>query len=380
MKIVFTGGGTGGHFTPIIAIAQKVNKIIDEENIVGAKLYFFSNDPYDREALFENGIIYEQITTGKIRTYFSFRNFTDIPKILIGVITALIKLFKIYPDVVFSKGAFASFPTVLAARLLFIPVVIHESDSVPGKMNLWSAKFAKRIAVSYEEAGSFFPKEKVAWTGQPVRSEIEMPAIKEKALEFFKLESGVPILLILGGSQGAELINHVILDALPRLLVHYQVIHQTGVRNFKMVQSRSEVVLANNINAARYVPIDYLNNLQMKNAAGTADFVISRAGSAIFEIAGWGVPSLLIPFSEEKMGSNAIHAKKNAFTYARAGAATVVEEENLTANILVAEIDRIMSDKATWFHMQKSAKGFYKGDAALKIAREIVDIALSHED
>lgn len=380
MKIVFTGGGTGGHFTPIIAIAQKVNKIIDEENIVGAKLYFFSNDPYDREALFENGIIYEQITTGKIRTYFSFRNFTDIPKIFIGVITALVKLFKIYPDVVFSKGAFASFPTVLAARLLFIPVVIHESDSVPGKMNLWSGKFAKRIAVSYEEAGSFFPEEKVAWTGQPVRSEIEMPEVKEKALEFFKLEPGVPTLLILGGSQGAELINHVILDALPRLLLHYQVIHQTGVRNFKMVQSRSEVVLANNMNAGRYVPIDYLNNLQMKNAAGAADFVISRAGSAIFEIAGWGVPSLLIPFSEEKMGSNAIHAKKNAFTYARAGAATVVEEENLTANILVAEIDRIMSDKATWFHMQKSAKGFYKGDAALKIAREIVDIALSHED
>ncbi|MFN4181123.1 MAG: UDP-N-acetylglucosamine--N-acetylmuramyl-(pentapeptide) pyrophosphoryl-undecaprenol N-acetylglucosamine transferase [Candidatus Paceibacteria bacterium] len=380
MKIVFTGGGTGGHFTPIIAIAEQVNKIIDKENIVGAKLYFFSNDPYDREALFENSIQYEEIITGKIRTYFSLKNITDAPKIAIGVITALIKLFRIYPDVVFSKGAFASFPTVLAARLLFIPVIVHESDSVPGKMNLWSGKFAKKIAVSYQEAAQYFPKEKVAWTGQPVRTAIELPTTKDKALEFFKLEKDIPTIFIMGGSQGAELINQVILDALPRLLKNYQIIHQTGVRNFKMVKERAEVILANDPNKARYVPIDYLNNLQMKNAAGAADFVVSRAGSAIFEIASWGIPSLLIPFSEEKMGSNAVHAKKNAFTYARAGAATVVEEENLTANILVAEIDRIMSDKATWFHMQKSAKAFYKPEAAAKIARAIVDIALSHEN
>ena len=380
MKIVFTGGGTGGHFTPIIAIAEQVNKIIDQENIVGANLYFFSNDPYDREALFENGIQYEEVITGKIRTYFSFKNITDAPKMVVGIITALIKLFRIYPDVVFSKGAFASFPTVVAARLLFIPVVVHESDSVPGKMNLWTGKFARRIAVSYQEAATYFPQDKVAWTGQPVRTQIQLPATKDKALEFFKLEKDTPTIFIMGGSQGAELINQVILDALPRLLKNYQIIHQTGVRNFKMVKDRALVVLANDPNKARYVPIDYLNNLQMKNAAGAADFVISRAGSAIFEIASWGIPSLLIPFSEEKMGSNAIHAKKNAFTFARAGAATVVEEENLTANILVAEIDRIMSDKATWFHMQKSAKDFYKPEAALKIAREIVDIALSHEN
>src|SRR3989339_900456 len=120
MKIVFTGGGTGGHFTPIIAIAQKVNKIIDEESIVGSKLYFFSTDPYDREALFENGIKYEEISAGKMRTYFSVKNFSDLFKTFFGVFGALVKLFKIYPDVVFSKGAFASFPAVMAARILNI--------------------------------------------------------------------------------------------------------------------------------------------------------------------------------------------------------------------------------------------------------------------
>lgn len=379
MKIVFTGGGTGGHFTPIIAIAQKLNKIIDEENLVGSKLYFFSNDPYDREALFENGIKYEEIPTGKIRTYFSFRNFTDIFKIGFGVLIALVKLFRVYPDVVFSKGAFSSFPTVLAARILAIPVVVHESDSYPGRMNLWSGKFAKRIAVSFQEAAQYFPEGRVAWTGQPVRQEVRTPEVKEKALEYWKLEPGLSTIFVIGGSQGAEAINQVVIDALPRLLEHCQVLHQTGVRNFKSVQGRAGVVLANNKNNKRYTPIDYLNNLQMQNAAGAADLVISRAGSSLFEIAGWGIPSIMIPLSQEKMGRNAIHQKKNAFTYARAGAATVIEEENLTANILVAEVERILSDRVTWHAMGKSAKEFYKPDAAGKIAREIVDIALSHE-
>ncbi len=380
MKIIFTGGGTGGHFTPIVAVAEQVNKIIDAENIVGVELYYASDNPYDREVLFEHGLKFMEINTGKIRTYFSFKNFIDVFKIAFGTFKAIIKVFSIYPDVVFSKGAYASFPTVFAARLLNIPVVIHESDSSPGKMNLWSGKFAKKIAVSYPDAAEFFPKDKVAWTGQPVRSEIETPAPKDKSLEYFKLESSLPTLFILGGSQGAEQINHTIVDALPRLLEKYQIIHQTGVKNFKMVQGRADVILAENKNKSRYMPIDYLNALQMQNAAGACDLIISRAGSTIFEIAAWGIPSIIIPFSPEKVGSLAIHAKKNAFAYARAGAASVVEEENLTANILIAEIERIMRDKETWQYMAKSAKAFYHPNAAAKIARVIVDIALSHEN
>src|SRR3989344_9630070 len=137
MKIVFTGGGTGGHFYPIIAVTQRVNQIIDRENILGAKLYYVSNSPYDKEMLFENGLLYEEIKTGKMRTHFSFKdffmNFLDIFKTMLGVINGIFKMFSIYPDVVFSKGGYASFPTIFAARLLRIPVVIHESDSAPGR-------------------------------------------------------------------------------------------------------------------------------------------------------------------------------------------------------------------------------------------------------
>src|SRR3989344_6039385 len=134
MKIVFTGGGTGGHFYPIIAVAQKVNRIIDHEGILGAKLYYFSDSPYDEDLLFQNGILFEEVVSGKMWTYFSFRNFLDIFKVCFGVINATFKMFSVYPDVVFGKGGYASFPTIFAARILCIPVVIHESDSAPGRV------------------------------------------------------------------------------------------------------------------------------------------------------------------------------------------------------------------------------------------------------
>ena len=375
MKIVFTGGGTGGHFYPIIAVAQKVNKIIDEDRILGAKLYYISDSPYDKEALFENGLLYEEVNAGKMRTYFSIKNFTDIFKMFFGTIGAIFKLFSIYPDVVFGKGGYASFPTILAARILRIPVLIHESDSAPGRVNKWAGHFAKRVAVSFKEAAEYFPSKTVAWTGQPIRTEIEHPSEHVKALGYFKLESNLPVILVLGGSQGAELINNTILDALPRLTKKYQIIHQTGVRNFKMVKDRADVVFADDPNKSRHTPLNFLNPLQMKMAAGAATIIISRAGSTIFEIASWGVPSILVPFTE----SNGDHAKKNAFNYARAGGCSVIEEMNMTANILCSEVDRIIGDKLVWERMKRSAEAFNKPDAAAKIARELVDMALVHE-
>ena len=375
MKIVFTGGGTGGHFYPIIAVAQKVNKIIDEEHILGAKLYYFSDSPYDKEMLLENGLFYEEIIAGKMRTYFSFKNFFDTFKTFFGTINAIFKIFSIYPDVIFGKGGYASFPTIFAARFLRIPVLIHESDSAPGRVNKWAGAFAQKVAVSFPEAAEYFTKKNVAWTGQPIRAEIENPASKKEALEYFKMEENIPVILILGGSQGAGLINNAILDALPRLIQNYQIIHQVGIKNFQTVSGQSEVVLGNNKDKQRYLPLPFLNPLQMKMAAGAATLIISRAGSTLFEIASWGVPSILVPFTN----SNADHSKKNAFSYARAGACSVIEEMNMTANILNSEIDRIIDDKMGFALMSQNAKAFAKPGAAEKIARALVDIALSHE-
>lgn len=375
MKIVFTGGGTGGHFYPIIAVVQRVNQIIDRENIVGAKLYFFSDSPYDQDMLTQNSLLFEPVVAGKLRTYFSFKNFLDFFKMFIGILNAIYKMFSIYPDVVFGKGGYASFPSILAARILGIPVFIHESDSAPGRVNKWAGRFAKKVAISFKEATDFFPKDTLAWTGQPIRMELEHPAPREEAFKYFKFESNLPVLLILGGSQGAELINNTILDALPRLIKNYQIIHQTGVSNYKTVKNRADVVLSGNENRVRYIPMPFLSPLGLKMASGVANVVVSRAGSALFEIASWGVPSVLIPITN----TNLDHQKKNAFSYAHAGACAVIEEFNMTANILSSEVERITTDKELWDQMSKNAKAFSKTDASTKIARALVDMAMLHE-
>ena len=291
------------------------------------------------------------------------------------MVGALVKVFRIYPDVVFSKGAYASFPVLMAARILRIPVIIHESDSVPGKTNVWAGKFAKKIAVSYPDTAKYFDESKVAYTGNPLRKAI-LNVNKSGAHEYFELEKDIPTILIIGGSLGAQIINERILDALPKLVEKYQILHQTGKANVLEVSKTSDIILGNNPNKNRYRIFDYLNDLSLIMAAGASDLIITRAGSTIFEIASWGVPSIVIPITE----SNGNHQRINAYAYARSGAAAVIEESNLTTNVLLNEIDRILQDKNLREKMSLAARSFTHPDAANIIAGEIISIALSHEE
>lgn len=372
IKILLTGGGTGGHFYPLIAVAEEINKLVDEKKIANVRLYYFSDSPYDKEALFDNQIIYKEIKTGKLRTYFSIQNFFDIFKTIGGVISGFFAVFSLYPDVVFAKGAYASFPSLFAARLLGIPVVVHESDAAPGRVTSWAGKFARYVAVSYKESFQFFPKDRTAHVGQPVRPELEHPS--PGGLEYLQLESEVPVILILGGSSGAQIINEAVLDILPELVQKYQVIHQTGKNLFADVQKRSDHILKESEFKSRYKPFPFLNLIGMRMAAGVASVVVSRAGSTIFEIAAWGVPSIIIPFTV----SNNDHAKKNAFAYARAGGCIVVEEKNLKPHVLLSEIERITTDLILHDKMSADAKAFYQPGAAKKIAEKVLSIALEH--
>ena len=374
MKILLSGGGSGGHFYPLIAVAESIKEIAKTENLVSAQMYFMSDNPYDTESLIENDINFIPISAGKMRRYASVSNFFDFFKTIIGVFVALKKVFSLYPDVIFSKGAYASFPVLMAAKLLKIPVIIHESDSVPGRTNLWASKFAKKIAISYPDTAKYFPAEKVAFTGNPLRKAV-INTSKSGAHEYLNLDKNVPTILIIGGSLGAKIINDRILNSLPNLIEKYQILHQTGKNNVKEVSDISKIILGDNPNRNRYRIFDYLNNLTLTMAAGAADLIISRAGSTIFEIAAWGAPSIVIPITE----SNGDHQRTNAYAYARSGAASVIEESNLTTNVLIGEIDRILNDKKLIEKMSAAAKGFSKPDAADKIAREIIGIALSHE-
>jgi UDP-N-acetylglucosamine--N-acetylmuramyl-(pentapeptide) pyrophosphoryl-undecaprenol N-acetylglucosamine transferase len=375
MKIVFTGGGTGGHFYPIIAVAQAINKTVKEQRLVAPKLYYLSGSPYNRQMLYENGIEFRRITAGKIRRYFSLKNFFDQIKTAVGILMSFWQLFFIYPDLIFSKGGYLSFPVLVAARLLKIPVFIHESDSDPGRVNLWSAKFARRIALSYPEALQYFPKDKTAVTGNPIRKEIIIP-LTVGAREFLNLEPAIPVIFITGGSQGAVAINDTVIDILPDLLNRYQIIHQVGNNNLGDTQKRASVLLREHPHANRYKVFTNLTSDALQMTAGVANLVISRAGSTIFEIAQWGIPSIIIPIPEPISHDQ----QKNAYTYARSGGAVIIEQSNLTPSILKSEIDRLMQNPSLLEKMKAGAKSFARPDAGEVIAKEIMALALQHEE
>ncbi len=377
MRIVFTGGGSGGHFYPLIAVAEAIRDVVTEKKLLEPELYFFGPNVFDERALFDNDIRFIHTPAGKMRRYFSLLNFFDSIKTALGILKTLWTLYQLYPDVIFSKGGYGAAPTLIAAKLLHIPVVVHDSDAIPGRATLYAAKFAKRIALSFDSAREYLPeaaREKVALTGNPVRKDILVPA-KDGVREFLGVEEKLPVLLILGGSQGAEVLNDAIVAALPDLVEQYQVVHQTGELNFKTVSGLADVALTKNERRYRYKPFPYLTPLGLKMAAGAADLVISRAGAGgIYEIAAWGLASILVPLPSAAQD----HQRFNAFAYAHAGACVVLEQQNLTPHLLVAEINRLFINPKARNDMAEAAKKFSKPDAARVIAEGVLDIALEH--
>jgi UDP-N-acetylglucosamine--N-acetylmuramyl-(pentapeptide) pyrophosphoryl-undecaprenol N-acetylglucosamine transferase len=374
MRIVLLGGGSGGHFYPLIAVARALRDIAEEERIVSMDIIMMGAKPFDLEALAEDNIQYEEVPAGKIRRYFSISNFSDSLKTLFGILRAIKKITLHPPDVVFSKGGYDSFPVLVAARLYRIPVMIHESDAVPGAVNKWSGRFARRIGVSFPETVGAFPQEKVALIGNPIRPGI-IGGSHDEAFDMFDLESGIPTILVLGGSQGAQKINDVVISLLLELVEKAQIIHSTGKSNFESVKGEAEVSMGESVHKRRYHPFPLLNQSQLRNASFIADVVVSRAGAgSIFEIAAWNVPAILVPITDSAQN----HQRENAYNYARAGAAEVVEEANLTPHLLEAEILKIVGDASRKTDMKAAAKTFARVDAARKIASELIRLGL-HE-
>jgi UDP-N-acetylglucosamine--N-acetylmuramyl-(pentapeptide) pyrophosphoryl-undecaprenol N-acetylglucosamine transferase len=375
LRIVTTGGGTGGHFFPLIAVCEALieKASVDQKQI---KLSFFSTDPYDSELLKKLNISFVRIPSGKRRTYFSLQNFIDLFKIAGGCFIAFFRLLVLYPDVVFGKGGYASFPTLFAARLLRIPVILHESDTIPGRVNIWAGKFANRIAVSFPDAVTYFPEKKSAVIGQPIRKTLLVKSNKEEALKFFSINTAntLPIIAIFGGSQGAQRINDIIIDQLPALLENYIIIHQTGESNFKAVTDRAELVLQKNDHSANYHAYPFFSEEMLHKLSSVAHIIISRSGSMIFEFAAWNIPAVLIPLPPEISRDQT----KNAFAYARAGCGTVLEEKNVTPHVFFATLKQILGEPGVYQEMVTASSAFAKLDAAGKIADEILHVAEFH--
>lgn len=365
MRIVLTGGGTGGHLIPLVAVAKKINEKIGSVEF----LFVGPKGALEEKLMLKEGMPVKNIFVGKMRRYFSLNNFVDLVKIPIGIIQSLWILLVFTPDVIFSKGGYASLPIVLAGWLYRIPILIHDSDCVPGLANSILGKFATRIAVSYPEAEKDFTPGRVILTGNPLRTDINQ-GDPNRARSTFSLVESKKIIFVYGGSQGALIINNQIIKILPQLLRKYQVIHQTGEKNYQDVLNKAGQL---GIKAGRegYHPIAFVND-ELKDLLAVADLIITRAGAnSLSEIAANGKPALVIPI--ERSANN--HQRMNAYSIANTGGCIVLEENNLGENIFLSRIDEILQNEELAKKLSENIRKFYHADAADRLADGIIEIA-----
>jgi len=369
MRILFTGGGTGGHVFPIIAIARQFKTFYNQEEPL--EMFFLGAGGFSKDLLESEGIRSSIILAGKLRRYFSLKTILDLIQMPLGFIQAFWHLYIWMPDVIFSKGGYGSLPVVLISWLFRIPILAHESDAVPGLANRISAKLATRIAISFQEVEKYFSGDKTALVGNPVRVDFiqicasKNPGDKVQVKNIFQINSQKPVIFILGGSQGSQAINEMAFEVLPQLLEKYEIIHQVGPKNYKEIKKKLQPLPGN------YHLFSFLEESQMAGAYLISDLIISRAGAgSIFEITACGKPSILIPLPN----SASDHQRANAFSCARAGAVSVLEQTNLTPNLFLNEINKIIANPEALEKMAANARNFSKIQAAQVLAEALVEM------
>jgi UDP-N-acetylglucosamine--N-acetylmuramyl-(pentapeptide) pyrophosphoryl-undecaprenol N-acetylglucosamine transferase len=367
MKIVFTGGGSGGHIFPILAIVREIKKEIPQET-KNFKLYYIGpDDKYGLELLRQEGVRVKKVICGKLRRYFSLQNFLDLLKMPLGFFQSLFWLFFLAPDLVFSKGGYGSFPVAVAADILSIPIFLHESDVEPGFASRVESKWVQEIFISFKQT-AFFPKDKKIVVGNPIRKEI-LGGSAEKAKEIFGLQGGKPLILILGGSQGAQKINETVLEILPEFLRSFEIIHQIGEKNFSQIKNEAESILFDEKLKKFYHPFTFLNETLLKHALAVSELVISRAGAgSIFEVAVCAKPIILIPLAWAAQD----HQRKNAYAFAENGGGEVIEEMNFSPHFLLSKLKHLFSRPDILKNMSEKSRDFARPAAAKIIASYLV--------
>jgi UDP-N-acetylglucosamine--N-acetylmuramyl-(pentapeptide) pyrophosphoryl-undecaprenol N-acetylglucosamine transferase len=318
-KIVMTGGGTAGHVTPNIALMPALQEAGYDITYIG------SRNGMEKELIEAQNIPYIGISSGKLRRYFDWKNFSDPFRVLKGYGQAIAILKKIKPNIVFSKGGFVSVPVVLAAKACHIPAIIHESDITPGLANRIAVRGAKKVCCNFPETLKYLPSEKAVLTGSPIRREL-FSGNADAALAYCGFaDHSKPVLLIVGGSSGSKVINDAVRKVLPELLEQFYVIHLCGKGNLD--ESLKGLI--------GYAQFEYAN-AELTDMFALADMAISRAGAnSICELLALHKPNLLIPLSAAASRGDQI---LNAKSFAKQGFSYVLEEEELTEKTLLSAV------------------------------------------
>lgn len=338
--IAFTGGGTGGHIYPGLAVAEQFKSVCSENADISAKIIWIgSSAGMDKRIVESNSVVdkFYGIPSGKLRRYFSFRNLLDVFKIIAGFFAAFFILLKNRPSVLFSKGGFVSVPPCFAAKILGIPVYTHECDFSPGLATKLNTKAASKVLLSYKQTEKFFAgknKEKLVVTGNPVRPAFYSASAK-KGRDFLGLEevTDKPVLVVIGGSLGAKQINELIYQNIEFLCEHFIVVHQTGAGN--------EVSLTEKVANDSYKPYSFIYG-EMPDVLAAADIILSRAGAnSLWECAVLKKPMVLVPLCGSGTRGDQV---ENARFFEENNAATVLLGEDADSQHLQDALIKMLDE------------------------------------
>lgn len=346
-KIVMTGGGTAGHVTPNLALIPGLKEKGFDVVYIGSK------KGIEKEIVKANNIPYYEISSGKLRRYFDFKNISDPFKVIKGVFDAGRVLSKEKPDVVFSKGGFVAVPVVIAASIRRIPVVAHESDITPGLANKLSSPFCNKLCVTFKESLKYVKGNKGVLTGSPIRKEI-LEGSKEKALKICGFSGEKEVIFIMGGSLGSKVINDVVRDNLKELLESYDIIHICGKGNIDEKYNKYK----------NYKQFEYVRE-ELPDLMNLADYIISRAGAnSIFEFLALKKPTLLIPLSQKASRGDQI---LNANSFKKEGYSLVLQEEDINKETFLGKVKELKTKKNMLISNMEKNKGKIGNDAVIEV-------------
>lgn len=349
-KIVLTGGGTAGHVTPHLAVLPHLLQEGYQVHYIGTQ------DGIEHKMMTLEGVTYHAVKSGKLRRYFDWKNFTDPFRVIAGCFQAAHLMGKIKPDVCFSKGGFVSVPVVIGAWLHRVPVLCHESDLTPGLANKICARFAKKVATTFPECAAALGSKAVC-TGTPMRPAL-FNGTRERGLRLCGFTGKKPVLLMMGGSLGAQSVNKALRGALPRLLEKMDVAHITGKGNLD--ESLSAL--------AGYKQFEFLSD-DLPDVLACADYVLSRAGSnALCEFQALKKPMLLVPYPKGASRGDQI---LNAESFRKRGLCHVLQQQDMTPDALYDALIRLVEDGDSLVARMQSAPPADGTQAVLGLIHEI---------
>lgn len=337
--ILLTGGGTAGHVMPNIALLPHLEHEGFKVHYAGQK------DSIEQKLISQVGNIeFHTVSSGKLRRYFSFKNFSDPFKVLYGTAQSVAIIKKVKPKIIFSKGGFVALPVTIGARIKHVPVVLHESDFTPGLANKIAMRFCKKVCVSFEDTLKYISPDKGVYTGSPIRDDL-LTGSAEKAAEYLDLPAnrqGKPTVLVMGGSLGSLFINETLRDSLDTLLKKYNIIHICGKGHIDQAFSSKK----------GYMQYEYINE-QLKDVFALADIVVSRAGAnSIFELASLCKPNILIPLPLSASRGDQILNAKN---FAKRGFSIMLMQEDLTREIFIDNVNMLYENRDKYIETMKAA-------------------------